>query len=161
MTATAETAAEPRVEQAQVQASPREDETPKGHPTAEAPAEPLAKVPAEPLDSPVTEGEEASDDPRMAAVIDVLRGVYDPEIPVNIYELGLIYGVEIDVDGHCEIEMTLTAPACPVAGILPPEVEYRVSQVEGIAGAHVEVVWDPPWSMERMSEAARLMLGLD
>ncbi len=104
---------------------------------------------------------DAADDPRMAAVIDVLKGVYDPEIPVNIYELGLIYGVEIDADGHCEIEMTLTAPACPVAGILPPEVEYRVSQVEGITSAHVEVVWDPPWSMERMSEAARLMLGLD
>jgi len=106
-------------------------------------------------------GADAAEDPRMAAVIEVLRGVYDPEIPVNIYELGLIYGVEIDPDGHCEIEMTLTAPACPVAGILPPEVEYRVSQVEGITSAHVEVVWDPPWSMERMSEAARLMLGLD
>jgi FeS assembly SUF system protein len=92
-------------------------------------------------------------------VVDALKTVYDPEIPVNIYELGLIYVLDIDSDGQAEIKMTLTAPACPVAGVLPQEVADKVASVTGISHARVELVWDPPWSMERMSEAAKLELG--
>lgn len=92
-------------------------------------------------------------------VIDMLKTCYDPEIPVDIYELGLIYTVEIDEQGGCEVEMTLTSPACPVAGTLPPEVEQKVGTVPGITSAKVEVVWDPPWTQDRMTEVARLELG--
>ncbi len=92
-------------------------------------------------------------------VIEMLRTVYDPEIPVDIYELGLIYKVEVAEDGATAIEMTLTSPACPVAGTLPPEVEGKVLAVPGVTGCHVELVWDPPWSPDRMSEAAKLELG--
>lgn len=92
-------------------------------------------------------------------VVDALKTVYDPEIPVNIYELGLIYALDIDPEGQAEIKMTLTAPACPVAGVLPQEVADKVASVAGISQARVELVWDPPWSMERMSEEAKLELG--
>ena len=93
-------------------------------------------------------------------VVEVLESVYDPEIPVDIYQLGLIYEIDIDTDGKCNIEMTLTSPACPVAGTLPPEVEAKVAEVEGISEAKVEIVWDPTWSPELMTEAARLELGM-
>lgn len=93
------------------------------------------------------------------AVIDALRSCFDPEIPVDIWELGLVYGIEIGPHGHVEIRMTLTAPACPVAGSLPGEVEARIRSVPGVVSARVELVWDPPWTPERMSEAARLKLG--
>lgn len=93
-------------------------------------------------------------------IIAALRTVYDPEIPVNIFELGLIYRVDIDDDRHVQIEMTLTSPACPVAGILPDEVKTRVEDVEGVAGATVDVVWDPPWNPGMMSEEAQLELGM-
>lgn len=93
-------------------------------------------------------------------VIAALRGVFDPEIPVNIYELGLIYDLQIDPSGAVAIRMTLTSPACPVAGALPGEVQARVQAVPGITSASVELVWDPPWEMSRMSEEARLQLGL-
>jgi FeS assembly SUF system protein len=93
-------------------------------------------------------------------VIDVLRTVYDPEIPVNIFELGLIYKVDIDDANHVQIDMTLTSPACPVAGILPGEVEAKVSDVEGVSGATVELVWDPPWNPSMMTEEAQLELGI-
>jgi FeS assembly SUF system protein len=92
-------------------------------------------------------------------VVEALKTVYDPEIPVNIYELGLIYAVDIDPEGMADIKMTLTAPACPVAGILPQEVADKVASVTGISQARVELVWDPPWTMERMSEEAKLELG--
>lgn len=92
-------------------------------------------------------------------VIDALKTVFDPEIPVNIYELGLIYALDIDAEGLADIKMTLTAPACPVAGVLPQEVADKVAGVAGISQARVELVWDPPWSMERMSEEAKLELG--
>ncbi|HWN66454.1 MAG TPA: SUF system Fe-S cluster assembly protein [Haliangium sp.] len=92
-------------------------------------------------------------------VVDAIKTVYDPEIPVNIYELGLIYALDIDPEGQAEIKMTLTAPACPVAGVLPQEVADKVASVAGISRARVELVWDPPWSMERMSEEAKLELG--
>jgi FeS assembly SUF system protein len=93
-------------------------------------------------------------------VIEVLRTCYDPEIPVNIHELGLVYGIDIDADGAVHIQMTLTSPAGPVAGSLPPEVENKVSRIEGVSSAKVEVVWDPPWTPDKMTEAARLQLGM-
>ena len=93
-------------------------------------------------------------------VEDALRQVYDPEIPVNIFELGLIYGIDVSEEGAVQIRMTLTAPNCPAAGAMPGEVESRVAAVEGVTSAAVELVWDPPWDQTRMSEAARLELGL-
>jgi FeS assembly SUF system protein len=93
-------------------------------------------------------------------VIDALRTCYDPEIPVNIHELGLIYGVDVTPAGAVTIRMTLTSPMCPAAGSLPPEVEAKARAVPGVSGAKVEVVWDPPWTPERMTEAAKLQLGL-
>ncbi|MGB5192465.1 MAG: DUF59 domain-containing protein [Polyangiales bacterium] len=95
-----------------------------------------------------------------AAVIEALQTVYDPEIPVNIYELGLIYGVEVSEDGHAEIRMTLTAPACPVAGALVEEVAEKAGRVEGVSTSHVELVWDPPWTPDNMTDAAKLELGM-
>jgi FeS assembly SUF system protein len=92
-------------------------------------------------------------------VIEALRTVYDPEIPVNIYELGLVYDVDVDEDGQVQVRMTLTSPACPVAGTLPGEVEARIRGVEGVTDVSVEVVWDPMWTPEMMSEEARLQLG--
>jgi len=91
---------------------------------------------------------------------EALRMVYDPEIPVNIHELGLIYGIEIDQDAAVRIQMTLTSPSCPVAESLPGEVKMRVEAVEGVSSAEVELVWDPPWTPDKLSEAARLQLGL-
>ncbi len=93
------------------------------------------------------------------AILEVLRTVYDPEIPVNIVELGLIYAVEVSEEGKVEVEMTLTAPGCPVAGQLVEEVAQKAGDVPGVAVSHVKLVWDPPWTPERMSEAARLELG--
>jgi FeS assembly SUF system protein len=95
-----------------------------------------------------------------ARIIDVLRTIYDPEIPVNIYEIGLIYNVDIDASNAVNVRMTLTSPACPAAGTLPGEVEDKVRQVPGVTDAKVEVVWDPMWSPSRMSETARLQLGM-
>jgi FeS assembly SUF system protein len=95
-----------------------------------------------------------------AAVIEALKTVYDPEIPVDIYALGLIYGVEVSEDGRVAVRMTLTAPACPVAGALVEEVAEKAGRVEGVSNSHVELVWDPPWSPDRMSEAAKLELGM-
>ncbi|HEV8315007.1 MAG TPA: SUF system Fe-S cluster assembly protein [Burkholderiaceae bacterium] len=94
-------------------------------------------------------------------VIAALRRVHDPEIPVNIYDLGLVYELDVDEAAHAaHVRMTLTAPACPVAQTFPEVVAAAVEQVEGIDEVNVELVWDPPWSRERMSEAARLQLGL-
>ncbi len=94
------------------------------------------------------------------AVIEVLQTVYDPEIPVNIYELGLIYDLDVDPSGRVHIQMTLTAPACPVAGTLPGEIQAKVAGVPGVTEADVELVWEPAWDPSRMSEAARLQLGM-
>ena len=93
-------------------------------------------------------------------VIAALKTVYDPEIPVDIYELGLIYNIEIDDEKHVHVQMTLTAPGCPVAGTLPGEVERRVETVPEVKSATVELVWEPAWSKDRMSEAAMLSLGM-
>jgi FeS assembly SUF system protein len=93
-------------------------------------------------------------------IIQALKGVYDPEIPVNIYDLGLIYRLDVDVDGVVDIDMTLTAPGCPVAQTFPGTVENAVKAVDGVMAAQVELVWDPPWCQDRMTEAAKLELGL-
>ena len=95
-----------------------------------------------------------------ASVVDALKSIYDPEIPVDIYELGLIYNVEISEDGDATITMTLTTPHCPVAESLPNEVELRVLSVPGIRDAVVNLVWDPPWDPSKMSDEARLELGM-
>ena len=94
-------------------------------------------------------------------VIAALRTVQDPEIPLNIYDLGLIYGLEVAPTGVVHIRMTLTNPACPVADAMPAQVEAKVNAVPGVAGTDVQLIWDPPWTRESMSEAARLQLGLD
>ena len=100
------------------------------------------------------------DDALRSAVVDVLRTVYDPEIPVNIYEMGLVYDIEIDAARAVRVRMTLTSPMCPVAESLPPEVEAKVRGIPGVSDAAVDVVWDPPWNPGMMSEAARLELGM-
>lgn len=109
------------------------------------PSEPLS-----PMDVTILKGE----------VIEALRTVYDPEIPVNIYELGLIYDLDVTPDGEVNIRMTLTSPACPVAGSLPGEVQEKVAAVPGVKNVNVTVVWDPPWNLDMMSEEAKLELGI-
>jgi FeS assembly SUF system protein len=93
-------------------------------------------------------------------IVDAIKTVYDPEIPVNIYELGLIYDLDIDPKGNVAIKMTLTAPGCPVAGTMPQMVRDAVAKVEGLNDIDVDLVWDPPWDKSRMSEAAQLELGM-
>lgn len=115
-----------------------------------APAEAGAEV-RQVLDDP-----EALRDPIIAA----LRQVHDPEIPVNIYDLGLIYKIDIADNGDIDVDMTLTAPACPVAGLMPVMVKDAVKRVEGVGEVEVELVWDPPWSPETMSDEAKLTLGM-
>ena len=95
-----------------------------------------------------------------ALIVEVLKTIYDPELPVSIYELGLIYSVNVDADGLAVIEMTLTTPACPVAETLPPEVKQKVETLDGVTEARVDLVWDPPWTPDRMSDAAKLDAGL-
>jgi FeS assembly SUF system protein len=94
------------------------------------------------------------------AVIEALKDIYDPEIPVNIYDLGLIYDVEITAEHHAYVKMTLTTPHCPVAESMPGEVELRVGSVPGIGHAEVELVWDPPWDPQKMTDEAKLELGM-
>jgi FeS assembly SUF system protein len=113
-----------------------------------------------PTPSPA-EGPAPSREQIEADVVARLKTVYDPEIPVDIYELGLVYAIDVDDAGHVELRMTLTSPMCPVAGSLPPEVEAKVAQVPGVKSSRVEVVWDPPWNPSMMSEAARLELGFE
>ncbi len=107
----------------------------------------------------------STDDPAIEGlrqqVIEALRAVYDPEIPVNIYDLGLVYGLDVSADGDIAVEMTLTAPGCPVAGVMPIMVRNAiVNNVDGIGCVDVSLVWDPPWTPETMSEAARLQMNL-
>ncbi|HEY1125557.1 MAG TPA: SUF system Fe-S cluster assembly protein [Sphingobium sp.] len=94
------------------------------------------------------------------AIIEALKEIYDPEIPVNIYDLGLIYGVDVTPDGHAAVTMTLTTPHCPVAESMPGEVEMRVGAVPGVGHAEVNLVWDPPWDPQKMSDEAKLELGM-
>lgn len=105
--------------------------------------------------------QEVSENKRIKdAVIDQLSTVYDPEIPVNIYELGLIYEVKVKDDGHVYVLMTLTSPNCPVAESLPAEVRDKVEAVEGVAAAEIELTFEPPWDQEMISDEAKLELGL-
>ena len=94
-------------------------------------------------------------------IVAALKTCFDPEIPINIYELGLIYDIDVQPSGAVVVRMTLTSPGCPAAGSLPPEVEAKVKTVPGVVSAKVDIVWEPPWEPSRMSEAARLMLNLD
>src|SRR5436190_11983675 len=123
---------------------------------------PSATTPAVPAGSD-TAGM-ASDPERSAAlkprIVEALSTVFDPEIPVNIYELGLIYDIIVDASNTVGIRMTLTAPACPAAQTLPVEVKRKVAQVPGVADVKVDIVWDPPWDRDRMSDAAKLQLGM-
>ena len=93
-------------------------------------------------------------------IVEIIKTCYDPELPVDIYELGLIYDILIDEKKFAHIKMTLTSPACPVAGSLPGEVKERIQSVEGLSGVKVDIVWDPPWTPEMMTDEARLELGL-
>ena len=110
-----------------------------------------AKPAATPVGEPGGDGDEA--------VIDALKEIFDPEIPVNIYDLGLIYGVDVN-EGHVTVTMTLTTPHCPVAESMPGEVELRVGAVPGVGDAEVNLVWDPPWDPAKMSDEAKLELGM-
>jgi FeS assembly SUF system protein len=132
-------------------------------PSPEAPAAPVRSEPPSEAAAPENPGPEGSAaDARSIEdrVLDVLRDTFDPEIPVNIYELGLIYEIRVDGSGAVRIRMTLTSPACPVAGSLPPEVESRVRAIPGVTDVAVDLVWDPPWNPSMMSEAAKLQLGM-
>ena len=103
--------------------------------------------------------ETAIQNPLHPQVVAAIKTCYDPEIPVDVYELGLIYDIEIDEDSRVEIRMTLTSPMCPVAEILPGQVQQIVSAVEGVSSADIDLVWEPPWDPTMMSEAAKLELG--
>jgi FeS assembly SUF system protein len=129
---------------------------PMDGPTA---SEPLAPIPdAAPLGEPLT-ADEIRD--MHEKIVQVLCTVFDPEIPVNIYELGLIYDVEIAPTGAVLVRMSLTTPMCPAAGSLPGEVERKTRSVPKVTSAKVDLVWDPPWDKDRMSEAAKLQLGIE
>ena len=100
------------------------------------------------------------DHPLSEAIVEALKTIYDPELPVNIYDLGLIYRVDIDETNHVNLVMTLTTPGCPVAQTFPDMIAQTLEAVDGVNSIHVDIVWDPPWSQERMSEEAKLLLGL-
>jgi FeS assembly SUF system protein len=130
------------------------------HETPPAPAPVAAEpVPAKPpLAQPLTMDEIVALHER---IVQVLHTCFDPEIPVNIYELGLIYDIIIEPTGAVLLRMTLTSPGCPVAGTLPGDVQQKVLPLDNVTAVKVEVVWDPPWTKDRMSEAAKLQLGID
>ena len=113
--------------------------------------------------TPPTQSDESAATPPSLEeqVIEQIKTIYDPEIPVNIYELGLIYELDADVEsGNVEVKMTLTSPACPVAGTLPGEVETKIRELDAVNEVSVELVWDPPWSKDLLSDAAKLTLGI-
>jgi len=122
----------------------------------------VAEVNKNTVTTEVNRGEKITDDEKQrlqSAAADKLREIYDPEIPVNIYELGLIYDVDVSDYADIVVTMTLTSPHCPVAETMPGEVEFRVREVEGVGDVNVALVWEPPWDMSMMSEAARLEMG--
>jgi FeS assembly SUF system protein len=119
-----------------------------------------ASLPAATSDTREVVADAARTDALKPAILDAIRTVFDPEIPVNIMELGLVYDVWVDAAGVAGIRMTLTAPGCPAAQSLPVEVAHKVKAVPGVSDAKVDVVWDPPWTRDRMSDAAKLQLGL-
>ncbi len=126
----------------------------KGDAAADAGDAQSADTPPAKASAPAT-SEELQDN-----IVEALREIFDPEIPVNIYELGLIYGVDVAQDFSARVTMTLTTPHCPVAESMPGEVEMKVNSVEGVNGCQVDLVWEPPWDMTKMSDEARLELGL-
>jgi FeS assembly SUF system protein len=123
--------------------------------------EPPAPPPAAPMPAPPPTAGPVVPAEVEAKIIEQLQTCYDPEIPVNIYELGLIYGIAVEPSGAVTIRLTLTSPSCPAAGSLPGEVQRKAASVPGVASVKVDLVWDPPWDPSRMTEAARLQLGLD
>lgn len=124
-------------------------------------AQPAQRLEETPATSDAGAESEGSDAGRIRdRIIAVLKTVYDPEIPVDIYELGLVYGVDVGDEGDVHVTMTLTSPMCPVAETLPPEVEDKVRNVLGVKDVKLDLVWEPPWSMDMMSDAARLELNL-
>ena len=145
-----------------------DENSPQDHPTSPTPSAgeklPSAGKTLDGENRPVEAGEgvaKGADDRDLhTKVVDVLKQCYDPEIPVDIYELGLIYNIDIDENGNTVIKMTLTSPMCPVAESLPPDVERRVGEVEGIRDVRVDVVWEPTWDKEMMSEVAKLKLNM-
>lgn len=120
----------------------------------------LVEPPAQASDSGFGPKDQARTDALKPMIVEALSTVYDPEIPVNIYELGLIYDIVSDAESRVTVTMTLTSPACPAAQQLPSEVKYKTKAVEGVADAYVDVVWEPPWTKDMMSEAAKLGLGI-
>jgi FeS assembly SUF system protein len=112
------------------------------------------------VQQPVAGQNSVTEEHRLQRIIEALRTVFDPEIPTNVYDLGLIYAIDALGERDIAIKMTLTAPGCPVAGILPGLVEQAVESVEGVDDCRVELVWDPPWTQDRMNEEAKLQLGL-
>ena len=143
-------------EVAEVTPSPKARVADVEEPAAERPRDYLAGFLAE---KPVPLSGEEPGGALYEAVIDALKEIYDPEIPVNVYDLGLIYGVDIS-GGHATVSMTLTTPNCPVAESMPGEVEMRIGAVPGIGSAEVNLVWDPPWDPAKMSDEAKLELGM-
>ncbi len=123
---------------------------PPAKPTPEASASPVKEKPSEPIDVDAVHKE----------IVKAFKTVYDPEIPVDIYELGLIYEIKIEPDGNTYVKMTLTAPNCPAAGILPGQIESAARGVDGVYDVKLDLVFDPPWGPDRMSEAAKLELGM-
>ena len=126
---------------------------------------PLADAPEPQIQDPKPAGAAFAPDPLNTLkfkplVVEALSKVFDPEIPVNIYELGLVYDIDVDDAANVQVRMTLTAPACPAAQTIPVDVERRVREIPGIGDVKVLVVWDPPWTRDRMSEAAKLTLGM-
>ena len=113
----------------------------------------------EPLEGTPLIAPSSTEHPLYEPVVEACRSVYDPEIPVNIYDLGLVYTIDIDAENAVRVIMTLTAPGCPVAGEMPGWVENAVSAVEGVSGVEVEMTFDPPWTPDRMSEEAQVAIG--
>ena len=142
------------------------DDTPNAGVPSVEPSPPPAATPA-PQTEPPQPPETAGEAPKTAEpqgveqqVIAVVKDIYDPEIPVNIYDLGLIYGVQAPPDGNIKITMTLTAPNCPAAQTLPAEVKDKAEAIEGVQSADVEITFDPPWTPDKMTDAAKLVLNI-
>ena len=130
-------------------------------PIAPDPPSPEAQPVAAPAEQAISEpGTDPGAETVRDRIVQMLTTIYDPEIPVNIYDLGLIYGVDVSDDGHVDVTMTLTTPHCPVAESMPGEVELRVSAVPGVRDAEVNLVWDPAWDPAKMSDEAKLELGM-
>ena len=131
------------------------------NPTPSAQAQSAERnVAAEPMTAAEPASASVDRDALRTRIVEVMQTIFDPEIPVNIYELGMVYDIGVDEAANAVVTMTLTSPMCPVAGSLPGEVEAKVAAIAGLASARVDLVWEPAWTPERMSEAAKLQLGM-